>query len=171
MPLFRRRRMQATINSTKHILNYPVFSVAAAGLTEIVEINSTSVQSVANANDVRSGSVIKAVYIEAWIHSGNDVSAATFTITVEKRKGGQPTMTPAQSLNLMAYPNKANILYTTQGIIGAGNTTNPVPILKQWVAIPKGKQRFAMEDELVVNYHSISVGISVCGVTIYKEYY
>ncbi len=170
MPRFRRSTLPP-INTTKHILNHPVFSVASAAITEIVEINATPVQSVTNANDVRSGAVIKAIYIEAWIHSGNDTSAATFAITVEKRKGGQSPMTVAQSLNMMAYPNKSNILYTTQGIVGAGNTTNPVPILKQWIAIPKGKQRFAFDDELVVNYHSISVGISVCGVTIYKEYY
>ncbi len=147
-----------------------VFNVNAATLFVVDEIDAVQIQDISVVNEVRAGAVIKAIYIESWITSQSASAAASFTIVVEKIKGGQPDMTFAQSQNLENYPNKANILYTTQGLIGA-NINNAVPILKQWIAIPKGKQRFALGDKLHVNYVSITNGISICGVTIYKEYY
>ncbi len=133
-------------------------------------INAVPLPGVTNANDVRAGSVIKAVYLEYWITSDSSTVFGTFNITVEKKGQGATAMSFGQSVNLMAYPNKKNILYTTQGIIGK-DVNNAVPILKQWIAIPKGKQRFGNDDELVVNFSAITQTQNVCGIAIYKEYY
>ncbi len=170
MPFRRRFQKLATINSTKHYVHHSPTSVAASAILVLDEINAVALSAVTNANDVRAGSVLKAISIEIWMLANSATTHASFTISVEKTKGGQPDMTFAQSIALMAYPNKANILYTTQGFIGEENN-NAVPLLKQWIAIPKGKQRFALGDQLRVNISSITTGVQFCGLTIYKEYY
>ncbi len=167
---FRRRVKLATINSAKHIIHHSIFSVTTGTIVVTDEAVSVDVPDVTAANEVRSGAVIKAIYIEAWILSNSGTVKGTFNITVEKSKGGQPDMTFGQSVALNAYPNKANIFYTTQGIIG-DESTNPVPILRQWIAIPKGKQRMAFGDKIKVNYSATITGIQVCGISVYKEYF
>ncbi len=168
--MFHKRRVLATINSTKHLFQHTPVNVAAAAILTNIEADSVQLPTVANANDVRAGSVIKAISLEYWI-SSLTTSSASFVITIEKAKGGQPLMTVAQAVNLNTYPNKANILYTTQGFVGGNINNNSVPLLKQWIAIPKGKQRFALGDQLRTNIHSITQGLSLCGIAIYKEYY
>ncbi len=166
----RHRKMLAPINSTKHYTPHTFFTISAAALVEQVEIESVSLPAVAAANEVRAGSVIKAIYIEYWMSGDSATAQSTFNITVEKTSGGQPTMTFAQAVNLMGYPNKKNVLYTTQGLIG-DNTNNAIPIIRQWIAIPKGKQRFGLGDELRVNFAAITGDIRLCGISIYKEYF
>ncbi len=166
-----RQRVLPPINSIKHMFGHTQFSVPSASVTNNQEIESVSLPAVANANEVRAGAVIKAVYIEYWIVSDSVNSTATFNITVEKRSGGQPSMTFTNANNLTAYPNKKNILYTTQGIVGNNGQNNAVPIVKQWVPIPKGKQRFGLGDTLFVNFAAITTGLQVCGISIYKEYF
>ncbi len=170
MVFLRRRKMLAPINSTKHYIHHTLFSVPVGTVTNLIEIVAVALNLVTNATDVRAGAVVKAIFVELWINADSGSSNATFNITVEKTSGGQPNMTFAQSIGLMAYPNKKNILYTTQGLVG-GTTNNAVPILKQWFAIPKGKQRFGVGDELRVNLSAITLGLTVCGISIYKEYY
>ncbi len=163
------RRMLAPINTTKHYLHHAFFTVAAAAITNNDEVNAVALSAVTNANDVQSGSIVKAIYIEYWM-SGDSASAqSTFNITVEKVSGGQPDMTFANAVNLMAYPNKKNVLYTTQGLVG-DSTNNAVPIIRQWIAIPKGKQRFGLGDQLRTNIASITGTIRLCGIVIFKEY-
>ncbi len=163
-------RKLATINSSKHIFNHSIATVATGAIQNIVEAVAVVVASVDAVNEVREGSVIKAIYIELWVLGVGSAEPASFIVTVEKAKGGQPDMTFVQSNNLGAYPNKGNVLYTTQGIVG-DDTNNAVPFIRQWIAIPKGKQRMALGDELRVNTASITTGVQVCGVTIYKEYF
>ncbi len=161
--------MLATVNSTKHIINHSALAVATGAITNLIEINAVALSAVSASVDVRSGSVIKAIHIELWILGLGAAEPATYNLTVEKAKGGQPNMTFAQAVSLMAYPNKANILFTAQGFVG-DDTNNAIPVLREWVPIPKGKQRFALGDELRINIAGIT-GVQVCGVSIYKEYY
>ncbi len=170
MPLKFRRRMQATINSTKHYVHHTVFTVAVGTVTKNLDVNAVALSAVTNANDVRAGSVLKAIFVELWIVCNDANNNASFLIAVEKASGGQPDMTFAQSVNLMAYPNKKNVLYTTQGLIGQ-QSNNAIPIIRQWIPIPKGKQRFGADDEFRVNISALVATLEVCGITIYKEYY
>ncbi len=152
------------------MLSESFFTVTAAAIKEIVIANAETLPVVANANDIRAGAVVKAVWCEMWISGDSDTAQSTFNITVEKTSGAPTPMTFAQSVALTAYPNKKNILYTTQGLIGA-NESNAVPILRQWIAIPKGKQRFGLGDQLIMNIASITGATRGCGIFIFKEYY
>ncbi len=165
------RRMQSPINSVKHYVQHSNAVVASGAI--INQIVAVGVQAPATSTtaDVRQGAVIKAVFVERWIvGDGTTGVSCQFTLTIEKKRKGEPNMTAANAANLMAYPNKKNILYTTQGIIpSAIDGANSVPVVRQFFLIPKGKQRFGQDDQLIVNIAAI-VALRNCGFETYKEY-
>ncbi len=166
-------RMLAPIVSVKHYVPRAVVNVNSATVLNDIVVDAVVASAVNLATEVLEGSVIKAVFIELSI-IGIGASGVTnaFNLTLEKKIADQPTMTNAQSLALFTYPNKKNILYTTQGLIGSrldGEATRF--IIKQWFKIPKGKQRFGLGDQLLLNLSNIAgSNYQVCGIYVYKEY-
>ncbi len=121
-----------------------------------------------NADEVRQGAVIKAVYAEVWASSDDATqSIGIFSIEKQVNAGGQIY---ADSLALNAYTNKKNVFETHEGLL------NPqlgvcIPVFKGWIKIPKGKQRFGLGDKLVLNVSAVTDGAQICGLFIYKEYF
>ncbi len=122
--------------------------------------------------DVRVGAVVKAVYVEMW-YMGSGTQPVFQVSTLEKLSGGAPFMEFTDANTLNAYPNKKNILYLTQGLVGDANS-NPIPIFRGWFKIPKGKQRIGIGDQIVFNVNAFGEAdqdIEVCGQFTYKEYF
>ncbi len=137
------------------------------------DIANTSVirpdNSLATARDVRIGAVVKAVFVEMWLLAdGNQLGS--FTFTVEKVPANAAAMTASDGADLNGYNNKRNILFTSQGLNPDMNA-NPIPVVRQWIKIPKGKQRFGQGDNLIINTLANLEGVSFCGVVIFKEYF
>ncbi len=162
--------MVAPINANKHYVMIPNANIASAALGTIDVVDAVVAPATSNAFDVEEGSIVKAVYIELWIFglgaSGTDTQ---FFLAVEKLPAGATPMTQAQSLNLGAYPNKKNILFTSQGVIG-GIDTNSVVVLRNWILIPKGKQRMGLADRIVLSVATLGAPMQRCGFITYKEY-
>lgn len=159
------KHSKSPINSKKHYVQSSVFTVGLGAKTAVVAVdadNGTTAQS------VQEGSLIKAIWLEYWLTS-DDSAQGSFVISVEKVPGGSSIMTYAESIALQTYRNKKNILYTTQGLVGPFDE-QPLPLLKQLILIPKGKQRFGLEDQLLINISGITNGVNVCGFATYKEY-
>ncbi len=124
---------------------------------------------IASAVDqVVEGANVKAVFVEMWLlDSGNDGS---FIVSLEKRPAGLGLMNFAESNALGSYNNKKNLLYVTQGLSPNNGVGNPVPIIRQWFKIPKGKQRFGFQDKLVLNITNNGLNdLEFCGFFTYKE--
>jgi len=151
----------------KHLRQRTPTEVAFGAIfTEDVAIASQNPDRTASAQcDV--GALVKAVYVELWFLTGDNQPGST-VVTVEKLPSGITPMTHAQSVNLHNYPNKNNLFYSTQGLVGDANT-NPSPLLRQWILIPKGKQRMSIGDKLVVNITGLTNNISFCGMYIWKD--
>ncbi len=166
------RRMLAPINTRKHFIGQTLGNVASGTVSTRVVAEGVAAPATANAFSVREGSVIKAVFIELWLTGdGNTGVESSFQVTLEKINTNQPGLTLTDALNLTLYENKRNILYTTQGAVSpAINGQSTIPILKQWFKIPKGKQRMALGDKIVLNIASLAIQITICGIFIYKEY-
>ncbi len=167
-----RHRMLAPINSIKHYVQAEN-TTTATGVRRSVELVTAVSQSAAGAstNEVLEGSIVKAIFIEFWIQSqatsGNDVK---FQFVLEKLPGAESTfITFTEMNNLMAYTNKKNIFFVSQGVFG-DNTTQAVPIVRQWFKIPKGKQRFGLGDRIHVAISATGATINTCGISTYKEY-
>ncbi len=163
--------MKAPIVSRKHIVQHSQAVIASSAVAVQNPVEAVAVQDVAAANDVIEGSVVKAIYIERWIGSNTGIEpAGSVVMIVEKAPAGIADPTISNMTTLDAYPNKKNILYTTQGIV-ASNTGNPIPFIRSWVKIPKGKQRFGFGDKIRVVIVAIGAeDLSFCGLTIYKSY-
>jgi len=166
------KRMLAPINSIKHYVHRANITVVSGNILNEELIDAVAAPASASAEQVKQGAVIKAVYVESWIQ--NDGGTGTdnqFNVNLEKIPSGAPAMTFAQSVNLGSYPNKKNILYSSQGVQGASVDGIPaVPVLRNWMLIPKGKQRFGLGDKLVLNISSTGFTLRTCGLATYKEY-
>ncbi len=132
----------------------------------------TAVANPTDNNHVRVGAIVKAVHVELWYLSS--AAQPTFQVsTVEKLVGGSGSATSGQMSDLNTYPNKKNIFETSQGLVGDSNS-NPMPVFKHWIKIPKGKQRMGLGDAIVINVAArgeANNDVEICGMYIYKEYY
>ncbi len=106
--------------------------------------------------------------MELWVMAAGAQPGAT-TVIVEKLPGPATNISAGDMANLHDYNNKKNIFYTTQGLVGDSNT-NPAPLIRQWIKIPKGKQRFGLNDRLNFTILGLVDDIEYCGLSIFKAY-
>ncbi len=160
--------MKPVIHSQKHYVQQSRSQVATVAIVNIDIIDSVAVQDKNAVDEVTEGAVIKAVFVEMWIlDTANDGS---FVISLERIPGGAGSQSFAFSNSLGTYPNKKNILYTTQGLSPNNGVGNPIPIIRQWFKIPKGKQRFGFGDKLKLNITNNGLNdLEFCGFFTYKE--
>ncbi len=162
--------MRPPINATKHYVQFSEFNVASATVTERLFARAVAGPSSDTPAEVVEGAVIKAVFIELWL-STDASTTGSFVVTVEKIQKGAGTPSLTEMLALHAYPDKKNILFTSQGILAGEASGNPTPVLRQWIKIPKGKQRFGLADEFRMNIAAIgSAQLVGCSFATYKEY-
>ncbi len=167
----RHKRLLAPINTVKHYVHRANVGVATGALQTNVIVNSVVAPATGTAADVKEGSIVKAVYIELWlINVAAPTTVSQVIIIVEKRPGNSVGLTAAQALNLGAYPNKKNILYVSQGLITSRESSNATPFIRNWVLIPKGKQRMGLDDQILVHIAPVGATANVCGIFTFKEY-
>ncbi len=162
--------MKPPINSVKHIVQRSLVTIDTGTILNIGVAAADELPD--SSSKVRIGATIKAVYVELW-YIGSSSQPVTQTSCLEKNVAGAPVMTHAEAQVLHDYPNKKNLYYTTQGIVGDANT-NPAPLVRGWFKIPKGKQRFGLGDNLTFNIAALGEAandLEVCGLFIYKEYF
>ncbi len=161
--------MRPIIHSQKHYVQMSRSTTNTVSLNNenlVVAVEST----VANlVDEVSEGAVVKAVFIELWVlDSGNDGS---FLVTVGKYPSGLASMTFAQGAALGTFNNKKNLLYVTQGLTPNDGIAQPIVLLRQWIKIPKSKQRFGLGDKLKLTVSNNGLNdLFYCGFATYKEY-
>ncbi len=157
--------MRAKVNTKKHFVQYPIDVTPMATIKNITLARSVSAP--ASSDEVTEGASISAIFVELWLLAGSQ-QPGNFIVTLEKRMGSMAAMTTVNASDLQNYTNKKNIFYTTEGLIGDANS-NPTPVLRQWFKIPKSKQRFGLEDALILNISAGVEDITTCGFSTYKE--
>ncbi len=165
------RRMLAPITTIKHYVQRSNIQVASGARTSFLIAHSKIAPATTLTSDVREGSIIKSVYIEIWVKGEGAADADTQFNIVLERVAGQAAVgiSYAQMLLLMAYQNKKNILFAGQGVIGGLGGGNAIPVMRGWYKIPKGKQRFGLDDFLQVSVATTGQSMQVCGFATYKE--
>ncbi len=150
----RRTQISLTTEATLVTLNTEnLFVAVAGGLADAVK-------------EVATGSVLKAIYVELWLTS-DDTSGSSFAVSLEKLPGSSVAMGYAKSIALDTYQNRKNIFYLTQGLVGP-NDEQPIPVMRGWFKIPKGKQRMGENDKWNLNISAISNGLTWCGFALAK---
>ncbi len=166
----RHKRMLAPIVARKHYVHSTNTVIAAGAIQANVIVSGVVAPATGNSFSVIEGSIVKAIYIERWIKSNATAGGSTqFTMIIEKLPANAPSVTFAQIANLGAYTNKKNILYSTQGVIG-DLTTGSIPLFRQFILVPKGKQRIGLNDRITVSIAAVGLAMQSCGIATYKEY-
>ncbi len=160
--------MRAPIVSRKHYIQQSITQVITGTVNTIEVVRSAAVQDVNVAEEVIEGSVVKAIFIEMW-YIGK-VNLGSFVMMVEKVPGAIADPTFTEMTTLDSYDNKKNVLFVSQGLMGRDDA-NPTPVLRQWIKIPKGKQRFGLKDKIKINVASLTADdLQYCGFETYKSY-
>lgn len=161
-------RKFAPYQTTKHFVARANTSIASgAGLVNevVVAVARGTVRTTTAMID--EGNTVKAVHCEYWLNN-QAAGDGQFTLTIEKLPSGATPPDTTDMANLQAYENKKNILFTTQGVI-AGTSAQSIPVIRDWVMIPKGKQRFGLDDKFIVTLFASGQALQLCGMGIYKE--
>ncbi len=161
------RRMLAPINTVKHYFHLPAVAITASATSVVILVDTVAKGAArAAAVDVEEGAVVKAVFCEFWISGVTADKTATWCILKRPANVAGPTF--AEMANLGSYPNKKNILNAGQGLAPTGG--NVMNIYKGWLAIPKGKQRFGLDDKLTLVVAAVGTNVNLCGMVTFKEY-
>ncbi len=162
-------RKAAPYITIKHYVNIENNSVASGAVRNLQIIQGVGQTAVVNSGDVVEGSLVKAAYLELWFKSNSAAGTENkFQFVIEKVPANQDPITFAQMNNLMSYPNKKNVFFVSQGVTG-DLTTNSIPVFRDWLMIPKGKQRFGLDDELFMSISATGAAADTCGVSTFKE--
>ncbi len=162
--------MRQIINAIKHYVQFENAEIASAARRNMVAIDAVAQNAVTSVEDVVEGSIIKAVFIEIWVHSQAAAGLEDkFQLSIMKTVAGGATITFTEMNNLMGFANKKNILFFSQGVTG-DLSTQSIPVVRQWFKIPKGKQRFGLGDRLDITVSATNAVLDSCGFCTYKEY-
>ncbi len=155
------------IHSTKHFVQTAVVNLASGSRTNVDIVSAVAQGSTLSTTaQVWEGEVVKAVYVEYWV-SGDTASKTVNAIVLKLPSGvGVPSFTEMN--NLQTYDNKKNILVTHQGL--APSSGNIIPIFREWIAIPKGKQRMGLGDKITMVIAATGTIVNFCGINIFKSY-
>ncbi len=162
--------MRPVIKTKKHIFQISqgtVAQAAVANFTFIQAIEGTST----TPQDIEEGAIVKACYVEFWVSQDSASVVGSYTVALMKLTSGSANPTTTNMAALHDYNNKKNILFTAQGLLPP-NDGGQVPVLRQWYKIPKGKQRFGLNDRMLLsirNNNLTAVDQNHCGLIIFKE--
>ncbi len=162
--------MQAPITSDKHYVQQTNVSLASGAIAVVglVQALARGTNRTATAH-IDEGSLVKAIFVEWWLN-GSGASGATtqFDFILYKLPGVGALPVTADLLNLQSWDNKKNIFFTTHGVLG-GIGNQSVPIIRQWIMIPKGKQRMGLNDRIQIGLIVTGETVQYCGFATYKE--
>ncbi len=161
--------MRPMLHSTKHYVQMSLSTVTTGAEVEVDLIQGVPIADKNTVSEVEEGATVKAIYIELWVIGS--VSNQFFTIILARYPSGVNGATIAEMAALGDWDNKKNVLYTTQGLASNDGIAQPIPVMRQWFKIPKGKQRFGINDRMRIQVASRgSDDIIFCGFATYKEY-
>ncbi len=156
------------IHTTKHIVQMPFSQITTGTAENIFLAVAKNVVDVNTATEVQEGTIIDTIYIEIWLQ--NSANDGHQVLILEKLEQNGIGATFAELAALYSYDNKKNILFTHEGLSSNDGVGNPQNILRQWIKIPKGKQRFGLGDVLKLSISNPSSNsLNRCGFALYKE--
>ncbi len=159
--------MKSPIDSIKHIVQFTPTGVASGANASMVMVDALARGSaIGTTADVIEGAVVKAIYVEIWVKNDNPNFA--INAVALKMPGGIAFPTVSEMSNLDSYANKKNIFVIHQGLAPSGDQV--MPVYREWIRIPKGKQRFGLGDRFGVRILYTGSAGDFCGFATYKEY-
>ncbi len=161
--------VRPVVHSVKHYVQYPITEIPFGTKDGTVLVNALERSAVNLENEIAEGSIVKAIFIELWLQ--NQGNLGEFIMTISKDPEGSNGPSFAEMASLFTFQNKKNILYTTQGLTSNDAISGPVSVIRNWIKIPKSKQRFGLGDKLNLSIANVSSSdLNRCGFATFKEY-
>ncbi len=160
--------MRPPIHAVKHYVQTSLSTITGGIVFSITMVEGVNISAVNLGSEVQEGALVKAIFIEEWLRTG-DTAPGSFITIVEKVGQSVATPTAAEMASLHTYGNKKNILFTSMGNLNDQDSTT-TPVLRNWVKIPKGKQRIGLDDKIRIVTFAQTLDIIRCGFCTYKEY-
>ncbi len=166
---YRRPRNYAVTVSNKNSVSLLLGGTAGATLiSDIVDTQDSATLAV--ADDVQRGCIIKAVWCELWVRASADVAVGTttaFEAYIIKNPGAN--LTPPVPGTQGTSNEKKFIFKSWKGLIGAQADSWHQPYSwKGWIRIPKIYQRFGANDKLQIISLGTGTNTVQCTLFIYK---
>ncbi len=166
---YRRPRNYAVTVSNKNSVSLLLAGTAGATLiTDIVDTQDSATLAV--ADDVQRGCIVKAVYCELWVRASEDIAVGVTTaFEAYIIKNGGNNLTPPVPGTQGTSNEKKYIFKSWKGLIGAQTASWHQPYSwKGWIKIPKIYQRFGANDKLQLVSLSTGSNMVQCTLFIYK---
>jgi len=163
--------MRPVIHSKKHIVQISQGTIAQAAVVNISLADAAESPST-TPNGIIEGASLKNVFVELWLGNASTSVVGSYTCILYKNPSGGGDIGTASMAALHDYVNKKNILFTSQALVPPTDG-GQVKVMGDWYKIPRGKQRFGLDDSLLIcvrNNNSTAVDINFCGVAVFKEY-
>ncbi len=167
--MVRRSNKGGIIDSTKHEVRYSnLLETGGAVRDVIIATAKNTVDIVDNQTDVKTGSLIKAIFFEMnWNVEGSVTSVIDWQLV--KAKSGQTAgiFNPAVGM----LPTRSQVFMWGMEMPAGINNSASIKRMGT-LLIPKGKQRMAEGDiwHLFYNFSASGNVADACGHFIYKEY-
>ncbi len=168
----RHKRMLAPINTVKHYVHRTNQGVGTGTVSVHPIVDAVVAPATSNAEDVKQGAIVKAIFVEYWLwNAGSTGVDSQFNFSIMKLPSNIADPTAAELIGLGSYDSKKNVFFTSQGVLGAGvDGQGALPVIRQWMLIPKGKQRMGLGDRIVAAFTPTGATMQFCGFSTYKEY-
>ncbi len=160
--------VRPVVHSIKHYVQFSIGTVTGGATTALSVIDTVDIQGVTDVDEIMEGSVVKAIYIELWLRAGSTTPASGQTI-IYKKQSDTTVASTTEMAALGDWNNKRNIFYTTMGLYN-DQDADATLAFKGWIKIPKGKQRFALADQIKIQMFTPTIDLQFCGFATYKEY-
>ncbi len=156
------------IDSVKHEVRYSNLLETGGAVKQVIIALAKNTQDISLDTDVKSGSVIKAIFFENnWNVEGNSTSVIDWQLV--KVKSGQTSaiFDPA----IPNLPTRSQVFMWGMEMPAGINNSSAIKRMGT-LLIPKGKQRMSEGDQWLLLYRfSVSgANADACGHFIYKEY-
>ncbi len=165
-----RRQLGNIVDSNKNVID-PLIAAAAGTTTQIDIADTQDSATLAVADDVERGCLIKAVWLEFWVRPTAEVAVGiteVFVAYVIKNPGFN--LTPPNPATVGTSNEKKFIFKEWKGLIHAATQGVQPYSWKGWIKIPKLYQRMGANDKLTFVFRVDGVNSLMCMKIIYKWY-
>ncbi len=165
-----RQRLGNIVDSNKNVVSFfDAFTTGVNNIRDIAEAQDSATLAV--ADDVERGCIIKAIWMELWIWSTTIVAdgvTSGFDAYIMKNPGNN--LTPPLPGTTGTSNEKKFIFKTWKGLTSTRSQGAPPYSWKGWIKIPKRYQRMGANDKILLNFTATGANALACQNYIYKWY-
>ncbi len=164
-----RHRTRAVIDSDKHEVRYSNLLQNGGSVVQVVIANTKNLENVASDVDVKTGSLIKAIFFELNFNVEGSITAIYDWALIKKRQG-QAVATEFDPA-IPNQPARSQVFLWGMEMPAGINNSSAVKRIGT-LLIPRGKQKMNEGDQWILVYRSTAGAgqEDSCGHFVYKEY-